>query len=55
MMGFLVGLMAGFWGLFLAVAWFATPDHLWQSQAIERGYALYCPNNGNFAWIGECE
>jgi len=24
-------------------------------QAIERGYALYCPRNGQFAWVGECE
>ena len=26
-----------------------------QVQAIQRGYALYCPTNGNFAWNGECE
>lgn len=37
-----------------AIAWW-TPNSRWQSQDIERGYALYCPNNGNFAWIGECE
>ena len=24
-------------------------------QAIERGYALYCPKDGKFAWKGECE
>ena len=24
-------------------------------QAIERGYALYCPHDGEFAWVGECE
>ena len=24
-------------------------------QAIERGYALHCPRNGEFAWVGECE
>ena len=24
-------------------------------QAIERGYALYCPHDGEFAWKGECE
>lgn len=24
-------------------------------QAIERGYALYCPADGEFAWKGECE
>lgn len=26
-----------------------------KEQAIERGYALYCPVNGEFAWKGECE
>ena len=24
-------------------------------QAIERGHALYCPHDGEFAWVGECE
>ena len=27
----------------------------YRSQAIERGYALYCPNDGAFAWKGECD
>lgn len=26
-----------------------------QHQAIERGYALYCPHDGEFSWVGECE
>ena len=26
-----------------------------QTQAIEHGYALYCPTNGDFAWNGECD
>lgn len=26
-----------------------------REQAIERGYALYCPDNGEWAWKGECE
>ena len=25
-----------------------------EQQAIERGYALHCPKNGEFAWKGEC-
>lgn len=24
-------------------------------DAIERGYALYCPTTGEWAWKGECE
>ena len=26
-----------------------------QVKAIEHGYALYCPADGNFAWNGECD
>jgi len=26
-----------------------------QAEAIERGYALHCPKDGRFAWIGECD
>lgn len=25
-----------------------------QNQAISRGYGLYCPNDGKFAFVGEC-
>ena len=38
----------------------AMQDQL-QTQAIEHGYALYCPTNdsvqhkGKFAWNGECD
>ena len=32
----------------------AMQDQL-QTQAIEHGYALYCPTDGKFAWHGECE
>lgn len=24
-------------------------------EAVSRGYALYCPTTGDFAWKGECE
>lgn len=27
----------------------------YQTAAIERGFALYCPTNGKFAWKDECE
>lgn len=26
-----------------------------RAQAIERGYALYCPDTGRFAWKDECK
>lgn len=25
-----------------------------RAEAIDRGYALYCPSTGNFAWKGDC-
>jgi len=27
----------------------------YKAQAIERGYALYCPADGDWAWVGECD
>lgn len=32
----------------------STPTTAWQSEVIERGYALYCADTGDFAWKGEC-
>jgi hypothetical protein len=26
----------------------------WQKQTTERGLAIYCPLDGEWAWIGEC-
>lgn len=34
---------------------FLTPNNAWHNFAIKRGYALYCPNDGEFAWKGECK
>lgn len=27
----------------------------YRTDAIERGYAAYCPSNGEWAWKGECK
>lgn len=27
----------------------------YREEAVERGYALYCPNNGDWAWVGDCD
>lgn len=29
--------------------------YIMKSQAIERGYAIYCPLDGEFAWVDECD
>lgn len=26
----------------------------WEGEAIGRGLALYCPQDGHWAWVGEC-
>lgn len=45
-------LMAFVGGMFIGSALQMDTD---QKEAILRGYALYCPNDGKFAWVGECE
>ena len=32
----------------------AATKEWYRTDAIERGYGLYCPVNGIFAWKGEC-
>lgn len=29
--------------------------HGMETQAVSMGYALYCPDDGKFAWVGECD
>jgi hypothetical protein len=31
----------------------ATEQH-WKADALERGLAMYCPDDGRWAWNGEC-
>ena len=51
--GFLFGMLTAFvLGVFLFGSVIA--NH-WQSETIERGLAQYCPQTGDWAWIGECE
>lgn len=26
----------------------------WHRETVARGFALYCPENGQWAWVGEC-
>ena len=49
-MGIVIGLIGG-----AAIAIIDDPVNDMKRQAIERGYALYCPADGEFAWKGECE
>lgn len=50
-----MGFFLGVWVSIFYLVSIVTPDYIWQQQATERGYALYCPDNGKFAWKGECK
>ena len=56
MEGFTVGL---FVGMFLMIAIAVTTGSInretWERAAIQRGYASYCPSDGEWAWQGECK
>ena len=54
MIEFSAGLIVGVFGFFAFCVIIATPNSVWQGKVIERGYGLYCPNDGNFAFVGEC-
>jgi hypothetical protein len=34
---------------------FVVTEVVWRTDMIERGYAEYCPKDGNFAFLGECD
>lgn len=47
--------LAGLWlGLMVAVAAWGITNNLWKADTVERGLAMYCPDNGQWAWNGEC-
>ena len=46
--------MAAAFSFMIVTASNPPPDDL-HRQAIERGYGLYCPVDGEFAWVGECK
>ena len=45
----------GLWlGLTVAVAAWGVTNNLWKQDTVERGLAIYCPTDGQWAWVGEC-
>jgi hypothetical protein len=54
MIKFLAGYVVGCFILFSLIVMIATPNSNWQGKVIERGYGLYCPSDGAFAFVGEC-
>ena len=51
----LVGIVIGVWLYAEVVELIHRDVSDLKHQAIERGYALHCPHDGEFAWVGECE
>jgi hypothetical protein len=39
--------------LITVMAWGVT-NNLWKADTVERGLAMYCPDDGQWAWNGEC-
>lgn len=50
--GFFLGTLAGL-GLSMIIA--VSIDLRYQEGSISRGYAQYCPLDGEWAWKGECK
>jgi hypothetical protein len=42
-------------GLLAAVGAWGVTHSLWKADTVQRGLAMYCPDNGQWAWNGECE
>jgi hypothetical protein len=51
--GFAFGVTVAF--LTIGAVTYSTGKNGVRSEAIDRGYAAYCPKNGRWAWIGECD
>ena len=50
----LVGVIGLWLGLMVALAAWDLTDRTWQADTVERGLAMYCPDDGRWAWNGEC-
>ena len=48
-MGLFVGLLMG---TFIGDG---ASDFGWEQRTLQRGLAIYCPTNGQWAWLGECD
>lgn len=51
--GFFAGIILGLLSLYWFGSW--ETSEIYRKEAIERGYAQYCPLSGNWAWEGECK
>ena len=42
-------------GLMVAVISWGVTNSIWKSETVNRGFAAYCPDDGQWAWNGECD
>jgi hypothetical protein len=46
------------WSLWVAVivgiATIGVTNNIWKADTVERGLAVYCSDDGQWAWVGEC-
>jgi len=52
------GVVFALWTLWIAVivgiATCGVTNNIWKRDTVERGLAMYCHDNGQWAWNGEC-
>ena len=41
-------------GLVVGLGGMASNSAAWRADMVTRGYAMHCPDDGRWAWIGEC-
>lgn len=46
---FIFGVVIGF------IVSYGITETSWKKEMVTRGYAYYCQDTGDWAWIGECE
>ncbi len=44
-----------FVALFAALLGASAAENRWEAELISRNLALYCPQDGEWAWKGECD
>lgn len=44
-----------FCGVLLAIASWGVTNDCWKRDTVDRGFAIYCPTDGQWAWNGECD
>ena len=52
-----VGVVVGFFATTFLFGWIVhiNVNNKWRSEIIQRDLAQYCPDNGEWAWKGECK